>query len=76
MKRPVPGSDMINVTMSSVITLGPILLGVGALVFSDILSEHGEGNLKFLLHIISIGIGGFFYLLPFKIIYNCIFSED
>lgn len=76
MKRPVPGSDMINVAMSSVITLGPIMLGVGVMVFTDFLSDHGEGNLKFLLHIIAIGIGVFFYLLPFKLIYRCIFSED
>jgi hypothetical protein len=74
MKRPVPGSDMVNEAMGSVITFGPIMLAGGNMVFSDYLSEHGEGNLKFLLHLISIGVGVFFYLLPFKLIYRCIFS--
>jgi len=38
MKRPIPGSDMINATMGSMITLGPIMLVVGSIVFSDLLS--------------------------------------
>jgi hypothetical protein len=76
MKRPVPGSDMVNEAMSSVITFGPIMLAGGNMVFSDYLSAYGQGNLKFLLHLISIGVGVFFYLLPFKLIYRCIFSDD
>lgn len=75
-KRPIPGSDMINTALGEVITLGPIMLATGALVFSDLLSSHGDRNLKFLLHLIAIGIGVLFYLLPFKTIYKMIYSED
>lgn len=49
------------------------MLATGATIFSDILSEHGDRNLKFLLHLIALGIGGFFYLLPFKAIYRIVF---
>lgn len=38
MTRPMPGSDMINEALGSVITLGPIMLAAGAMLFSDILS--------------------------------------
>lgn len=50
------------------------MLALGALVFSDLLSDNGDRNLKFLLHLIAIGISGLFYLLPFKTIYTMIYS--
>lgn len=73
-KRPIPGDNTISATVGQIINLGPIMLGLGAFVFTDILSDHGDGSIKFLLHLIAIGIGLILYLLPFQTIYRIIFS--
>ena len=41
-KRPIPGDNTISATVGQIINLGPIMLGLGAFVFTDILSDHGD----------------------------------
>jgi hypothetical protein len=73
-KRPIPGSDTINEAVGQIITLGPVMLAVGALIFSDILTDHDFRGFHFLINFISVIISIFFYIFPFKIIYRLLFS--
>jgi hypothetical protein len=75
-KRPIPGADMVNVAVGQIIGLGPIMLALGQLVFSDILSANDTRGYHYLVHFITVLVSVFFYLIPFKIIYRLIYSED
>lgn len=75
-KRPIPGSDTVNLAVGQIIILGPTVLAVGQLVFIDILSDHSIQDMSFLVRFITVIITVIFYMIPFKIIYRLIYSED
>ncbi len=40
MKRPVPGTDLVNTAMSQMINLGPLFFTIGALCWSHLLDGY------------------------------------
>jgi hypothetical protein len=73
-KRPIPGSDMINAVIGQFILIGPIFLALGISTWTGFLS-NSTTNLRFLIHMISIGVSVLFFILPFNSVYQLIFAR-
>jgi hypothetical protein len=72
-KRPVPGTDLVNAAMGQMVSLGPIFFALGALTWSHFLSDYKiEKNhiYYYLPNIIAGGLAALFFIFPFSIIFD------
>ncbi len=73
MKRPVPGTDLVNNAMGQMVALGPIFFALGSLSWSHFLEGYKveEGIILYYVpNIISGGLAAFFFIFPFSIIFD------
>lgn len=73
MKRPVPGTDLVNSAMSQMISFGPIFYCIGALLWSHILDGYKVGtssSIYYIPNLIAGGLAALFFFFPFNIIFD------
>lgn len=73
MKRPVPGTDLINAAMGQMVSLGPIFFALGALCWSHLLDGYKvkQGIIAYYVpNIIAGGFAALFFIFPFSIIFD------
>jgi hypothetical protein len=73
MKRPVPGTDLVNNAMIQLVNLGPLFYSLGALCWSHILDGYKvpEGNsIYYVPNIITAGLSALFFIFPFNVIFD------
>ena len=75
MKRPVPGTDLINVAMGQLILLGGIMYALGSLCWCNFFpgAIPADGLIP---NIIAIVFGVILFLFPFNALNKCCFSDD
>ena len=64
-RRPVPGTDLINVAMSQIILLGGIFYSLGSLTWSNFFPD-GIPKYALLPNLIALGISIFMALVPYR----------
>lgn len=72
MRRPVPGTDTINVAMFQLIYLGGIFYSLGALTWSNFFPE-GFPEEALIPNLIALGISVVTALLPYRAIFGLLF---
>ena len=65
MKRPVPGTDLVNVAMFQLILLGGFIYSLGSLTWSNFL-PNGIPKEALLPNLISLGISLLVFVLPYR----------
>jgi hypothetical protein len=71
MKRPFPGTDMVNTAMHQLIYLGPLVFTLGNLTWSNFL---GNGpNAALIPNIISLGLSLVIAVFPYEIVFTQMF---
>lgn len=73
MRRPVPGTDLVNSAMSQMINLGPVFFAIGALSWSHLLDGYRveEGaRLYYVPNIVTAGLAALFFVFPFNVIFD------
>lgn len=73
-KRPVPGTDLINVAMSQIILTGGIIYSLGSLTWSNFFPE-GIPKYALLPNLIALGISVLMALLPYRAILSKCFED-
>lgn len=72
-RRPVPGTDLVNAAMGQMVSLGPIFFALGALSWSHFIDGYKvkEGHIIFYIpNIVSGGLSTLFFIFPFSIIFD------
>ena len=75
MKRPYPGTDLINVAMGQLILLGGIFYALGSLCWTAFFPGAIPAN-ALVPNLIALGFGALLFIFPFNALYRCIFSDD
>lgn len=73
MRRPVPGTDLVNSAMGQMVNLGPIFYSIGALSWSHILDGYKvqEGFITYYApNIITAGLSALFFIFPFNVLFD------
>ena len=73
MRRPFPGSDIVNTAMFQLIYFAPIVFALGNLTWSNFLAD-GSPKEALVPNLISLGFGVVILLLPYKIIFAYLFE--
>lgn len=74
-KRPVPGTDLINVAMGQLILLGGIFYALGSLCWMNFFPEALPAE-ALVPNLIALGFGILLFLFPFNALFRCIFKDD
>ena len=75
MRRPVPGTDLINVAMFQLIYLGGIFYSLGALTWSNFF-ENGFPKEALIPNLIALGFSILIALLPYRAIFGLLFEDE
>lgn len=75
MKRPVPGTDLINVAMWQLILLGGVMYALGSLCWTNFFPGAIPSD-ALIPNIIAVVIGVILFLFPFTAINRCMFSDE
>lgn len=67
MNRPVPGTDLVNVTMFQLLLFGGLIYSLGSLTWSNFMPS-GIPKQALIPNLIAIGISIFMLLLPYRAI--------
>ncbi len=84
MQRPIPGTDLVNVTMFNLILLGGFFYTLGSLTWSNFM-PNGIPKESLLPNLIALGVSILMFLMPYRAILalcsdetvsaNLVFSE-
>jgi hypothetical protein len=66
--RPVPGTDLINISMYQLIYAGPLLYSIGSLTWSNFFPD-GIPKSALLPNLVAVGISILILLIPYNIIF-------
>ena len=75
MKRPVPGTDLINNALGQLILAGGIMYSLGSLCWSNFF-PGGIPAEALIPNIISLVFGIILFLFPYAAVFHCIFEDD
>lgn len=75
MQRPVPGTDLINVSMWQIIFFGGIFYSFGSLLWSNI-EEDGIPKDALIPNLIAMAFGIVMFLLPYRAIFALVFEDE
>lgn len=75
MRRPVPGTDVIHLTMFQLIYLGGIVYSLGSLTWSNFLPGGAPEN-ALLPNLIALGVSVLTALLPYRAIFTLAFEDE
>jgi hypothetical protein len=67
MKRPIPGTNLINITMFQLIIFGSIIYSLGSLTWSNFM-QGGIPKTALLPNLIALGVSIAIFLLPYRAI--------
>ena len=74
MKRPVPGTDVVNVAMFQLIYMGGIFYSLGSLTWANFLPGGIPEN-ALIPNLVALGISIIIALLPYKGIFGLLFED-
>lgn len=74
MNRPVPGTDLVNVTMFQLILFGGLTYSLGSLTWSNFMPV-GIPKEALLPNLIALGVSILMFLLPYRAIIALCSSE-
>lgn len=75
MKRPVPGTDTVNVAMFQLIYLGGIFYSLGSLTWSNFFPD-GYPKDALVPNLIALGFSIVIALLPYRAIFGLLFEDE
>lgn len=64
MKRPIPGTNLVNAAMFQIVLIGGLVFSLGSLTWSNFM-PNGIPKEALLPNIIGLGIGLFVFLIPY-----------
>ena len=73
MKRPFPGSDLVNTAMYQLIYFGPVIFSLGNLTWSNLVVD-GTPETALVPNIISLVLAVVIWLMPYKIVFSFLFE--
>lgn len=65
MKRPIPGTNLVNVTMFQLIIFGGVMYALGSLTWSNFMPT-GIPKYALLPNLIALGVGLLTFLWPYR----------
>ena len=73
-KRPVPGTELINIAMYQLIYIGPLMYSLGSLTWSNFFPD-GIPKYALLPNLIALGVSVVILLFPYNLIFNLAFAD-
>jgi hypothetical protein len=74
MRRPVPGTDLVNTAMYQLLFLGPMVYSFGSLTWSNFF-PGGIPKEALIPNLVALGISIFLSIFPINMIFDC-FQDD